>query len=158
MIAPSFLILIEIFFRIIEAYDRPNHFGNPCMLCKCFVEYTDRDMPISFNPYAVAKDSYSSTEDQCLVTCFKDTRCKAVVYGLIGGRDVFTCEFYEKTTVNELIYTPNINIYLPKRKSDCKVYFDHIQTLTMSRPQEEIMKRKANYLALLEHQNPFAIG
>lgn len=50
-----------------------DHFGNPCILCKCFVEYTDRDMPMSLKPYGIANDSYSSTEDQCLVTCLKDT-------------------------------------------------------------------------------------
>uniref|UniRef100_A0A1I7W120 Apple domain-containing protein n=1 Tax=Loa loa TaxID=7209 RepID=A0A1I7W120_LOALO len=88
-------------------------------MCKCFVEYTDRDMPISFKPYGVANDSYSSTEDQCLVTCLKDTRCKTVVYGLIGGRDVFTCELYEAVTLNQLIYAPNMNIIIGiKKKMD----------------------------------------
>ncbi|VDO56677.1 unnamed protein product [Onchocerca flexuosa] len=94
----------------------------------------------------------------CPIILFTKTRCKGVVYGLIGGRDVFTCELYEKTTLNELIYTPNINIYLPKRKSDCKANFDHIQNLAISEPEEKISKRKANYLALLEHPNPFAYG
>ncbi|CAG9532602.1 unnamed protein product [Cercopithifilaria johnstoni] len=158
MIAPSFLILIVIFFRIIEAYDQPNHFGNPCVLCKCFVEYTDRDMPISLKPYGAANNSYSSTEDQCLVTCLKDTKCKAVVYGLIGGRDVFTCELYEEMTLHELLNVPHVNIYLPKRKSSCKVYYDHIQSLEILDRQDEIMKRKMNYLTLLGQRNHFAIG
>ncbi|KAM3725385.1 Hemocytin [Dirofilaria immitis] len=158
MIAPSFLIFIGIFFKIIEAYNRPNHFGNPCVVCKCFVQYKDRDMPISFKPYGVAYDGYSSTEDQCLVTCLNDRRCKAVVYGLIGGRDVFTCELYEETTMHHLIYTPNVNIYLPKRKSDCKVFYDHVENLVISEPQEEISKRKRNYLTLFTQSNPFAFG
>ncbi|VIO87502.1 Uncharacterized protein BM_BM6373 [Brugia malayi] len=158
MIAFSFLILIGVFFRIIEAYNRPNHFGNPCVMCKCFVEYTDRDMPISLKPYGVANDSYSSTEDQCLVTCLKDTRCKTVVYGLIGGRDIFTCELYESVTVNQLIYVPNVNIYLPKRKSDCKVYYEHIQSLKILNRQEEVIKRKMTYLILLGQRNHFAFG
>ncbi|VDN81352.1 unnamed protein product [Brugia pahangi] len=127
-------------------------------MCKCFVEYTDRDMPISLKPYGVANDSYSSTEDQCLVTCLKDTRCKTVVYGLIGGRDIFTCELYESMTVNQLTYVPNVNIYLPKRKSDCKVYYEHIQSLKILNRQEEVTKRKMTYLILLGQRNHFAFG
>uniref|UniRef100_A0A915PIL8 Apple domain-containing protein n=1 Tax=Setaria digitata TaxID=48799 RepID=A0A915PIL8_9BILA len=158
MIVSSFLILTGTFFKIIEAYNRPNHFGNPCVLCKCFVEYTDRDLPITLKPYGVAIDGYSTTEDQCLATCLKDSRCKAAVYGLIGGRDVFTCELYETTTVNQLIYVPNVNIYLPKRKSGCKVYYDHIQSSKLTDRQEEITKRKVSYLTLLGQRNHFAFG
>uniref|UniRef100_A0A0R3S0T9 Apple domain-containing protein n=1 Tax=Elaeophora elaphi TaxID=1147741 RepID=A0A0R3S0T9_9BILA len=141
--------------KLIEISD---HFGNPCVLCKCFVEYTDRDMPVPFKPYGIANDSYSSTEDQCLVTCLKDTRCKAAVYGLIGGRDVFTCELYNAMTLNQLIYAPNINMYLPKRKSGCKVYYDHMQTLKILDRHEEVTKRKMNYLTLFGQRNHFAFG
>ncbi|VDK81497.1 unnamed protein product [Litomosoides sigmodontis] len=158
MIAPSLFIVAGVFFRIADTFNQPNHFGNPCVLCKCFVEYTDRDMPISLKPYGIANDSYSSTEDQCLATCLRDQRCKAAVYGLIGGRDVFTCELYDTMTLNELIYVPNVNIYIVKKKSGCKEYYNHIQRLTIINRHNEVTKRKANYLTLLEQRNHFAFG
>ncbi|VDM96645.1 unnamed protein product [Thelazia callipaeda] len=123
MRAVSFLLTVMgVLVNLVQTYNRPNHFGNPCVLCKCFVMYTDRDKPLSSVPYGVAKDGYDSTEDQCLSTCLKDNKCKGVVYGLVGGRNVFTCELYADAALDELIYVPHVNIYLPKRRSECHVY------------------------------------
>ncbi|KAF7639891.1 Apple domain-containing protein [Meloidogyne graminicola] len=95
---------------------KPNHhFGAPCQLCECFVEYTDRDMNVFSQPYNVAINSYEATEDRCLAACQNDQNCKAVVYGYIGGRDVFTCELYSEANVKSPLYTPFTNIYIKKK-------------------------------------------
>lgn len=38
-----------------------------------------------------------------------------VVFGYVGGRQVFTCELYEEINVQQPIYAPFTNIYLKKR-------------------------------------------
>uniref|UniRef100_A0A0K0DHH1 Apple domain-containing protein n=1 Tax=Angiostrongylus cantonensis TaxID=6313 RepID=A0A0K0DHH1_ANGCA len=97
-----------------------DHFGDPCYLCRCFVKYSDRDVDVSYRPYAMAVDGYDTTEDRCLATCRRDKRCHAAVYGMIGGRQVFTCEFYEKIdSRNSPFYTPFVNVYI--KKSACSL-------------------------------------
>jgi len=76
-------------------------------------------MNIYTQPYNVAINSYEATEDRCLAACQNDQNCKAVVYGYIGGRDVFTCELYSESNVKSPLYTPFTNIYIKKR-SECR--------------------------------------
>ncbi|VDM38209.1 unnamed protein product [Toxocara canis] len=137
-----------------------DHFSNPCTLCKCFIEYTHRDQPIAVKPYGVAEDPYDSTEDRCLATCLQDSRCQGVVYGLVGGRDVFTCELYEVSPsgfLGQLIYEPYVNTYLP-RSTPCTVPYNHLQTLPLVVDEETSEKRKQRYRKLGSQRNPFNYG
>uniref|UniRef100_A0AC34GUB3 Uncharacterized protein n=1 Tax=Panagrolaimus sp. ES5 TaxID=591445 RepID=A0AC34GUB3_9BILA len=59
-------------FILVKSSHRQNHFGNPCYLCECFVEYTDRDQALASVPYKIALNGYDTTEDQCLATCLRD--------------------------------------------------------------------------------------
>lgn len=43
------------------------------------------------------------------------------VYGYVGGRSVFICEYYNKVDVQQPIYVPYTNVYL-KRPTECKKY------------------------------------
>lgn len=47
-------------------------------------------------------------------------RCRGVVYGLIGDRDMFICELYQRVKLDGLVYVPFTNVYL-KKKSECGV-------------------------------------
>uniref|UniRef100_A0A1I7XQU4 Apple domain-containing protein n=1 Tax=Heterorhabditis bacteriophora TaxID=37862 RepID=A0A1I7XQU4_HETBA len=80
----------------------------------CYMESTE-DVEVPIRPYAMAIDGYDSTEDRCLATCLRDKRCYAVVYGMVGGRKVFTCEFYEQIDAkNAPTYAPFVNIYMKR--------------------------------------------
>uniref|UniRef100_A0A915BI56 Apple domain-containing protein n=1 Tax=Parascaris univalens TaxID=6257 RepID=A0A915BI56_PARUN len=145
---------------IAEAVTTPNHFGNPCVLCHCFIEYTDRDQPTGIKPFGVAENPYNSTEDRCLVTCLRDNRCQSVVYGLVGGRDVFTCELYEESQIpspGQLLYEPYVNTYLPK-DSPCTVPHAHLQSLPLIIDEETSEMRKQRFRKLANQRNPFNFG
>nr|CAD2180410.1 unnamed protein product [Meloidogyne enterolobii] len=134
-----------------------HHFGAPCQLCECFVEYTDRDMNIYTQPYNVAINSYEATEDRCLAACQNDQNCKAVVYGYIGGRDVFTCELYSESNVKSPLYTPFTNIYIKKR-SECRKSALGYEALDMTDVDERVAARKQRYLRLYTKFNFFGFG
>ncbi|VDP23914.1 unnamed protein product [Heligmosomoides polygyrus] len=98
-----------------------DHFGDPCYLCRCFVEYTDRDVAVPIRPYAMAADGYDTTEDRCLATCLRDKKCGVAVYGMVGGRKVFACEFYEHIDSRRSpFYSPFVNIYIKKTSCPLK--------------------------------------
>uniref|UniRef100_A0A1I8AXZ1 Apple domain-containing protein n=1 Tax=Meloidogyne hapla TaxID=6305 RepID=A0A1I8AXZ1_MELHA len=134
-----------------------HHFGAPCQLCECFVEYTDRDMNIYTQPYNMAINSYEATEDRCLAACQNDQNCKAVVYGYIGGRDVFTCELYSEANVKSPLYTPFTNIYIKKR-SECRKSALGYEALDMTDVDERVAARKQRYLRLYTKFNFFGFG
>ncbi|VDK52598.1 unnamed protein product [Anisakis simplex] len=87
-------------------------------MCTCFVKYEDRDMPLAVKPYSVVENPYDSSEESCLATCLQNSQCQGVVFGIVGGRDVFTCEFYDKQFNDELndqlIYEPYVHTYFKK--------------------------------------------
>ncbi|KAK5977178.1 Apple domain-containing protein [Trichostrongylus colubriformis] len=133
---------------------RQNHFGDPCYLCRCFVEYTDRDVAIPIRPYAMAADGYDSTEDRCLATCRRDEKCRAVVYGMVGGRKVFTCEFYERIdSRNSPIYSPFVNIYI--KKGSCPLKDDIFESMEMIPADNSSLKRRLKQEKMANRSNPF---
>ncbi|CAJ0584803.1 unnamed protein product, partial [Mesorhabditis spiculigera] len=145
------LLIFLAMFAAVAARD--NHFGLPCRLCRCFVEYTDRDMRIPIKPYAMALNGYDSTEDRCLATCLIDKRCKAVVYGMSGGRQVFTCELYEEIDARSSpIYSPYMNIYIPR--STCPVRIP-IQAIKMVPADDSSLKRRVKMEKRANRKNPF---
>ncbi|PAV65753.1 hypothetical protein WR25_19708 [Diploscapter pachys] len=136
------------FIGVIQAWNRENHFGNPCYLCKCFVEYTDRDVRVPIRPYAMALDGYDSTEDRCLASCARDPKCKAAVYGMVGGRRVFTCEFYEMLDPkNSPVFAPYVNIYIKRAK--CPL------SIIMIAADDSSVKRRAKKEKEALRKNPF---
>ncbi|CAJ0959414.1 unnamed protein product, partial [Mesorhabditis belari] len=147
-------MLLYVFILLIGSLAARNaHFGQPCQLCRCFVEYTDRDMRIPMRPYAMAFNGYESTEDRCLATCLIDRRCKAVVYGMSGGRQVFTCELYEEIdTRSSPIYSPFINIYIPRGKCPVKI---PIQAIRMIPADDSSLKRRVKMEKRAHRKNPF---
>ncbi|CAD6194675.1 unnamed protein product [Caenorhabditis auriculariae] len=148
------LLLVVVVIGAVDAWNRPNHFGNPCYLCKCFVEYTDRDVGVPVRPYAMALDGYDSTEDRCLASCSRDNRCKAVVYGMVGGRKVFTCEFYERIdTRSSPVYAPFINIYI--KRSSCPLSIIHLPPVTMIPADDSSIKRRTKQEKNSRRPNPF---
>ncbi|KAI1724914.1 hypothetical protein Ddc_06187 [Ditylenchus destructor] len=149
-----FLVLVN----SILATKRENHFGKPCKLCECFIYYSDRDVAISDIPYKVVKNPYESTEDRCLATCKADPECKMVVYGFVGGRQVFTCELYDQVNVKNPIYAPFTNIYL-KRGPICNSKFANtFYPLQVVDGDETVIARKSRYVKLSQRQNPFNFG
>uniref|UniRef100_A0A8R1HJF4 Apple domain-containing protein n=1 Tax=Caenorhabditis japonica TaxID=281687 RepID=A0A8R1HJF4_CAEJA len=154
------MIKIALFLAIVcictsEAWNRQNHFGNPCYLCSCFTVYTDRDVAVPLRPYAMAIDGYDTTEDRCLATCQRDKRCRAAVYGMVGGRSVFTCEFYERfDTRSAPVYTTYVNMYM-KRASECKLPIAHLSSIEMIPADNTSLKRRAKLEKLIGRKNPF---
>lgn len=67
----------------------------------------------------MVNNSYEATEDSCLAMCQNEQRCRLVVYGYVGGREVFTCELYEEVNMKSPLYTPYTNIYI-KRGTECR--------------------------------------
>ncbi|KAK0398308.1 hypothetical protein QR680_002527 [Steinernema hermaphroditum] len=140
------------------ATHHPNHFGNPCSLCKCFVEYTDRDLALPGKPYKVAAEGYETTEDQCLALCLQDKDCKAVVYGLVGGRSVFTCELYDSVNSRaNPTYVPFMNVYLP-RNAECTIPMNQFTPLKTIEQTENVLKRKEKYRVFQTRPNLFNFG
>ncbi|KAH7729598.1 Protein Y37A1B.7 [Aphelenchoides avenae] len=137
---------------------RENHFGNPCTLCECFIEYTDRDVALPSVPYKVAAKPYDITEDKCLSLCMDDSDCKVAVYGYVGGRNIFACELYDEINARSPIYTPFTNMYI-KRVTKCAKkaprYFPPLQTVE---GDESTVARKSRYLKLQQKLNPFNFG
>uniref|UniRef100_A0A914CMP5 Apple domain-containing protein n=1 Tax=Acrobeloides nanus TaxID=290746 RepID=A0A914CMP5_9BILA len=150
----SFLIVI---FSVAYASHHPNHFGDSCWLCECYVEYTDRDVALPSIPYKIVQDAYEATEDRCLAACINDEECKAVVYGLTGGRDVFTCELYDQLNTRPPIYTPYVNTYI-KRSSKCEKSTNHLLPLDLVDGDEKVLERKSKHLKLQHKLNPFHFG
>ncbi|CAL2040383.1 unnamed protein product [Caenorhabditis brenneri] len=141
------LALFLALFGTVAAWNRQNHFGNPCYLCSCFTVYTDRDVAVPLRPYAMAIDGYDTTEDRCLATCQRDRRCKAAVYGMVGGRSVFTCEFYEKFNTKSVpVYTTYVNMYM-KRSSECKLPISHLSSMPCK--VGEIDRKKESFLGII---------
>ncbi|CAI4223494.1 unnamed protein product [Auanema sp. JU1783] len=137
-----------------SAWDRPSHWGNPCYLCKCFIEYTDRDVASHIRPYAMAADGYDSTEDRCLATCQRDPRCHAAVFGMVGGRQVFTCEFYEEIDAhNSPTYTSFINIYY--KRATCPLSNSHLPSVSMIPADDSSVKRRIKKEKKMGRKNPF---
>uniref|UniRef100_A0A915EEU1 Apple domain-containing protein n=1 Tax=Ditylenchus dipsaci TaxID=166011 RepID=A0A915EEU1_9BILA len=152
------LLIVGLVVHMTVATHRENHFGAPCKLCECFIEYTDRDVAIPSIPYKVARNPYDSTEDRCLATCNVEPECKLAVYGFVGGRQVFTCELYDQVNVNKPIYTPFTNIYL-KRPTRCTSKFANaFYPLSTVEGDETVIARKSRYVKLNERQNPFNFG
>uniref|UniRef100_A0A7E4VCI8 Apple domain-containing protein n=1 Tax=Panagrellus redivivus TaxID=6233 RepID=A0A7E4VCI8_PANRE len=139
------------------ALGRQNHFGNPCYLCDCFVEYTDRDQALASVPYKIALNGYDTTEDQCLAMCLNDQDCKAAVYAYVGGRNVFSCELYDEVNTGNPIYTPYANIYL-KRVATCRKPTSHLKPIEMVAGDESVIQRKQKYIRLEQKLNPFHHG
>ncbi|CAA19482.1 Apple domain-containing protein [Caenorhabditis elegans] len=149
------LALFIALFGAVTAWNRQNHFGNPCYLCSCFTVYTDRDVAVPLRPYAMAIDGYDTTEDRCLATCQRDQRCRAAVYGMVGGRSVFTCEFYEKFNTKSVpVYTTYVNMYM-KRSSECKLPIAHLSSIEMIPADNSSLKRRAKLEKLIGRKNPF---
>ncbi|CAD5207757.1 unnamed protein product [Bursaphelenchus okinawaensis] len=145
------------------AVSRENHFGEPCALCGCFIEYTDRDVGMGRMPFKVASHSYDITEDKCLAGCLQDSACKMAVYGFVGGRSVFSCEYYDLIDVQKPIYVPYTNIYL-KRTSACQKELSKypqvqaVQSDAIPLMNEEVSSRKQREMRMNQRTNPFAIG
>uniref|UniRef100_A0A183CAW4 Apple domain-containing protein n=1 Tax=Globodera pallida TaxID=36090 RepID=A0A183CAW4_GLOPA len=135
------------------------HFGAPCQLCECFVTYTDRDVNQFTQPYQVlnASFAYEATEDRCLAHCMNEEQCRLVVYGYVGGRDVFACEFYRESTVRTPLYTPFTNIYI-KRTSECKKQALGYEALETADADARTSQRKMRYLRLYQKFNFFGFG
>ncbi|KAL3087181.1 hypothetical protein niasHS_005420 [Heterodera schachtii] len=135
------------------------HFGAPCHFCECFITYTDRDVNQFTQPYQVLNTTfaYEATEDKCLAHCMNEQQCRLVVYGYVGGREVFACEFYQDATVRSPLYTPYTNIYI-KRTSECKKSALGSQALETAEPDERTFKRKMRYLRLYQKFNFFGFG
>ncbi|EYB83710.1 hypothetical protein Y032_0330g2685 [Ancylostoma ceylanicum] len=130
------------------------HFGDPCYLCRCFVYYTDRDVAVPTRPYAMAADGYDTTEDRCLATCRRDERCRAAVYGMVGGRKVFTCEFYEKIDSRKSpVYSPFVNIYI--KRASCPLKDDHFESVLMIDADDSSLKRRVKHEKQAYRRNPF---
>ncbi|KAI6233896.1 hypothetical protein M3Y99_00859200 [Aphelenchoides fujianensis] len=142
---------------VVVANARENHFGTPCQLCECFIHYDDRDIGLALSPYKVIANAYDVTEDTCLAGCLKEDDCKAAVYGYVGGRNVFTCEYYNKISVQDPIYAPYTNIYL-KRPTECKKQYLHYKTIEGEADDQTVVARKQRFRKVHERQNPFNFG
>ncbi|KHN72955.1 hypothetical protein Tcan_07084 [Toxocara canis] len=101
----------------------------------CFVVYSDRDQPEQIVPYAVVKDAFNSTENDCLSTCLHDTRCKGVMYGFVGGHQVIACELYDSPQTIQLIYAPYSNMFV-LRGSSCEHAYEKILPLVVEKNEE----------------------
>ncbi|CAB3406355.1 unnamed protein product [Caenorhabditis bovis] len=150
----ALFLVFSILAITVRAWNRQNHFGNPCYLCKCFVYYSDRDVGVPIRPYAMAIDGYDTTEDRCLATCQRDQRCKAAVYGMIGGRSVFTCEFYEQLdTRSSPVYAPYVNMYM--KRAQCALPMAHLSSVEMIPADDSSIKRRIKQEKLMKRKNPF---
>ncbi|WKY03296.1 hypothetical protein Q1695_004777 [Nippostrongylus brasiliensis] len=150
----SLSVLLATITLLIAVSAKQSHFGDPCYLCRCFVEYTDRDVGVPERPYAMAANGYDSTEDRCLATCRRDPKCHAAVYGMVGGRKVFTCEFYEQIDSKySPYYAPFVNIYI--KKASCSLKDDVFQAVEMISADDSSLKRRAKQEKMLNRPNPF---
>ncbi|GMR47336.1 hypothetical protein PMAYCL1PPCAC_17531 [Pristionchus mayeri] len=163
----SSLLLLLLLAPLLSALpNSPRHFGESCSLCECFVEYTDRDVALPYRPYAQAATPYESSEEGCLSTCMRDEversassrdqrsfqDCKAAVYGLVGGRSVFTCELYDNLQGTRAPLTaPYTNIYIKKGK--CDKQHKHIDPLALIESDEASLKRRLR--TIVNKENPF---
>ncbi|KAI6229275.1 hypothetical protein M3Y95_00513900 [Aphelenchoides besseyi] len=150
-------LVVTLLLSFVAVNARESHFGSPCQLCECFIHYDDRDIGIAHSPYKVIANPYDVTEDNCLAGCLKDSECKAAVYGYVGGRNVFTCEYYNKMSIQEAIYAPFTNIYL-KRMTECKKHFLHYAQIDGEADDQTVLARKQRYLKVHEGRNPFNFG
>ncbi|RCN38842.1 hypothetical protein ANCCAN_15226 [Ancylostoma caninum] len=102
----------------------------------------------------MAADGYDTTEDRCLATCRRDERCYAAVYGMIGGRKVFTCEFYEKIDSRKSpVYSPFVNIYI--KRASCPLKDDHFESVLMIEADDSSIKRRVKHEKQAHRKNPF---
>ncbi|VDK38601.1 unnamed protein product [Gongylonema pulchrum] len=105
---------------LLVLYIQNGHFATPCYLCSCFAVYTDRAQTNLLRPYATS-DFYNTTEVECLAACLREKgRCKGVVYGLVGDREMFICELYQRIKLTHLLYAPFTNVYV-KKSMKCTV-------------------------------------
>ncbi|GMS95199.1 hypothetical protein PENTCL1PPCAC_17374 [Pristionchus entomophagus] len=166
---PSPLLILLLALLISALPNSPRHFGETCSLCECFVEYTDRDVELPYRPYAQAATPYDSSEEACLSTCMRDEvdgewstnevrrgrSCKAAVYGLVGGRNVFTCELYDNLQgARSPLTTPYTNIYIKKGK--CDKQHKHIDGLALIESDETSLKRRLRTIVNHDKKNPFS--
>uniref|UniRef100_A0A8R1YLC2 Apple domain-containing protein n=1 Tax=Pristionchus pacificus TaxID=54126 RepID=A0A8R1YLC2_PRIPA len=150
---PSLFLLFLLAPLLSALPNSPRHFGESCSLCECFVEYTDRDVSLPFRPYAQAATPYDSSEDACLSSCMRDESCKAAVYGLVGGRNVFTCELYDNLQgTRSPITAPYTNVYIKKGK--CDKLHKQIEGLALIESDETSLKRRLRTIVVKE--NPFS--
>uniref|UniRef100_A0AC35TYQ9 Apple domain-containing protein n=1 Tax=Rhabditophanes sp. KR3021 TaxID=114890 RepID=A0AC35TYQ9_9BILA len=152
------LVLVT-FVQIVTSITHPtSHFGTKCRLCHCFVKYDDRDFVVEVVPYKKVDNPYEATEDDCLKLCWDDESCRAVTYGLVGGKDIFACELYQTGVVIKPLYVPYINLYI-KKSPECRAPA-HIfyRDLILSEPGDQVAKRKSKYVKLNKKVNPFNIG
>ncbi|VDM46769.1 unnamed protein product, partial [Toxocara canis] len=121
----------------------------------CFVVYSDRDQPEQIVPYAVVKDAFNSTENDCLSTCLHDTRCKGVMYGFVGGHQVIACELYDSPQTIQLIYAPYSNMFV-LRGSSCEHAYEKILPLVVEKNEEVgavSTRRKMRYRKAFEKKH-----
>ncbi|GMT23800.1 hypothetical protein PFISCL1PPCAC_15097, partial [Pristionchus fissidentatus] len=149
----SLLLLIFFVAPLISTLpNSPRHFGESCSLCECFVEYTDRDVQLPYRPYAQAATPYDSSEESCLATCLREEACKAAVYGLVGGRNVFTCELYDNLQgTRSPLTAPYTNIYIKKGK--CDKQHKQLEPLALIDSDETSLKRRLR--TVVNRENPF---
>ncbi|CEF70825.1 Hypothetical protein SRAE_X000015500 [Strongyloides ratti] len=154
------IISITFIFTIINCISPPpsSHFGEKCRLCHCYIKYDDRDFAVNINPYKKVENSYDATEDDCLKLCWDDENCKAVTYGIIGGKQVFTCELYGTGIVQQPLYVPYMNLYV-KRRSGCRMP-SHVfyRNLILTESDKSIDERKAKYVKMNKKISAFNIG
>uniref|UniRef100_A0A0N4ZHF6 Apple domain-containing protein n=1 Tax=Parastrongyloides trichosuri TaxID=131310 RepID=A0A0N4ZHF6_PARTI len=135
-----------------------SHFGKTCRMCQCYIKYDNRDFALNVGPYKKVDNGYDATEDDCLKLCWDDEKCKAVTYGMVGGKQVFACELYGTGVVQQPLYVPYMNVYV-KRRAGCRAP-SHVfyRDLALSEGDQTIEERKSKYIKMNKKVSPFNIG
>uniref|UniRef100_A0A0N5AMZ8 Apple domain-containing protein n=1 Tax=Syphacia muris TaxID=451379 RepID=A0A0N5AMZ8_9BILA len=137
---------------------KEDHFSEPCVLCECFLNFDDNDAPLNINPYLIAENPYNSTEDQCLANCIMDDRCAAATYGLAGGRQIITCEFYEEIRLEDLIYIPYMKMHTKIKNTNCTTKAENFEPMVMTNGTDSSSERRQKRVKLAGKTNFFYNG
>jgi hypothetical protein len=124
--------------------------------------YPECDVVDPRQPYAVASVPYGVSEDECVYACRNDNKCQAVVYGVVGGREWFTCEFYKADSgniepANDLGYVQPLNVYVKRISMECMLPknkdLEAVKTTSSKDALEAVERRKDRYAALAARPN-----
>ncbi|VDM79477.1 unnamed protein product [Strongylus vulgaris] len=73
---------------------------------------------------------------------------------MVGGRKVFTCEFYEKIDARRSpVYSPYVNIYI--KRASCALSDNHLTSVDMIDADDSSLKRRTKHERDAYRYNPF---
>jgi len=104
---------------------------------------------------------YDVSLDQCLSACVNDPqRCAGVVHGFVGGRDILTCELYERVDLPKGVqYNYALNTYVLRVSMPCMVELEQPLPPFQTRPVDfQVRLRKQIRQRINSSPNPFNWG